>query len=98
MQIRANIKAVNHWFLMLFIVLIFLYFIGYVLALGTEGEKRASLLFLLSPFDYSYPIDTRWRINFVRHFYEYKKTKNCITKKRASGFRTCNVMIRKPLN
>ena len=63
-----------------------------------KGEKRASLLFLLSPFDYSYPIDTRWRINFVRHFYEYKKTKNCITKKRASGFRTCNVMIRKPLN
>ena len=35
MQTRANIKAVNHWFLMLFIVLIFLYFIGYVLALGT---------------------------------------------------------------
>ena len=63
-----------------------------------KGEKLASLLFLLSPFDYSYPIDTRWRINFVRHFYEYKKTKNCITKKRASGFRTCNVMILKPLN
>lgn len=57
-----------------------------------KGEKQASLLFLLPPFDYSYPIDTRWRINFVRHFYEYKKTKNCITKKRASGFRTCNVM------
>ena len=78
---------------MLFIVLIFLYFIGYVLALGTELE-RSSLLsfFLLPPFDYSYPIDTRWRINSVRHFYEYKKTKNCITKKRASGFRTCNVM------
>lgn len=37
-------------------------------------------------------------VNFVRHFYEYKKTKNCITKKRASGFRTCNVMILKPLN
>lgn len=48
MQIRANIKAVNHWFLMLFIVLIFLYFIGYVLGLGTKkGEKFASLLFLL---------------------------------------------------
>lgn len=46
-----------------------------------KGEKQASLLFLLPPFDYSYPIDTRWRINFVRHFYEYKKTKNCITKK-----------------
>ena len=57
-----------------------------------KGEKQASLLFLLPPFDYSYPIDTRWQINFVRHFYEYKKTKNCITKKRASGFRTCNVM------
>ena len=40
------------------------------------------LLLDLSPFDYSYPIDTRWRINFVRHFYEYKKTKNCITKKK----------------
>lgn len=48
MQIRANTKAVNHWFLMLFIVLIFLYFIGYVLGLGTKkGEKFASLLFLL---------------------------------------------------
>lgn len=48
MQIRANIKAVNHWFLMLFIVLIFLYFIGYVLGLGTKkGEKFASLLFYL---------------------------------------------------
>ena len=53
-------------------------------ALGTELE-RSSLLsfFLLPPFDYSYPIDTRWRINFVRHFYEYKKTKNCITKKKS---------------
>lgn len=38
MQIRANTKAVNHWFLMLFIVLIFLYFIGYVLALGTRKQ------------------------------------------------------------
>lgn len=48
MQIRANTKAVNHWFLMLFIVLIFLYFIGYVLGLGTKkGEKFASLLFYL---------------------------------------------------
>lgn len=48
MQTRANTKAVNHWFLMLFIVLIFLYFIGYVLGLGTKkGEKFASLLFLL---------------------------------------------------
>lgn len=33
---------------MLFIVLIFLYFIGYVLGLGTKkGEKFASLLFYL---------------------------------------------------
>lgn len=40
MQIRANIKAVNHWFLMLFIVLIFLYFIGYVLGLGTIQDKE----------------------------------------------------------
>lgn len=48
MQTRANTKAVNHWFLILFIVLIFLYFIGYVLGLGTKkGEKFASLLFLL---------------------------------------------------
>lgn len=48
MQTRANTKAVNHWFLMLFIVLIFLYFIGCVLGLGTKkGEKFASLLFLL---------------------------------------------------
>lgn len=48
MQTRANTKAVNHWFLMLFIVLIFLYFIGCVLGLGTKkGEKRTSLLFLL---------------------------------------------------
>ena len=36
MQTRANTKAVNHWFLMLFIVLIFLYFIGCVLGLGTK--------------------------------------------------------------
>ena len=35
MQTRANTKAVNHWFLMLFIVLIFLYFIGCVLVVGT---------------------------------------------------------------
>ena len=40
MQIRANTKAVNHWFLMLFIVLIFLYFIGYVLALGTRQKDK----------------------------------------------------------
>lgn len=46
MQIRANTKAVNHWFLMLFIVLIFLYFIGYVLGLGTKKEK----VIWLSPF------------------------------------------------
>lgn len=38
MQTRANTKAVNHWFLMLFIVLIFLYFIGYVLGLGTKDN------------------------------------------------------------
>lgn len=38
MQTRANTKAVNHWFLMLFIVLIFLYFIGYVLGLGTPKK------------------------------------------------------------
>lgn len=43
MQIRANTKAVNHWFLMLFIVLIFLYFIGYVLALGTLKSKADTL-------------------------------------------------------
>lgn len=48
MQTRVNTKAVNHWFLMLFIVLIFLYFIGCVLGLGTKkGEKFASLLFYL---------------------------------------------------
>lgn len=48
MQTRANTKAVNHWFLTLFIVLIFFYFIGCVLGLGTKkGEKFASLLFLL---------------------------------------------------
>lgn len=48
MQTRANTKAVNHWFLILFIVLIFHYLIGYVLGLGTKkGEKFASLLFLL---------------------------------------------------
>lgn len=40
MQTRANIKAVNHWFLMLFIVLIFLYFIGYVLGLGTSKTAK----------------------------------------------------------
>lgn len=39
MQTRANTKAVNHWFLMLFIVLIFLYFIGCVLGLGTKSCK-----------------------------------------------------------
>lgn len=46
MQTRANTKAVNHWFLMLFIVLIFLYFIGCVLGLGTKMERSfTSLLF-----------------------------------------------------
>ena len=45
MQIRANTKAVNHWFLMLFIVLIFLYFIGYVLGLGTKMERSSLLSF-----------------------------------------------------
>lgn len=45
MQTRANTKAVNHWFLMLFIVLIFLYFIGCVLALGTELERSELLSF-----------------------------------------------------
>mgnify|MGYP004561291739 CR=1 FL=1 len=40
MQTRANTKAVNHWFLMLFIVLIFLYFIGYVLGLGTSKTAK----------------------------------------------------------
>lgn len=45
MQTRANVKAVNHWFLMLFVVLIFLYFIGCVLGLGTKIKKeRSSLL------------------------------------------------------
>ena len=52
MQTRANTKAVNHWFLMLFIVLIFLYFIGYVLGLGTELERSSllSFFFILSFF------------------------------------------------
>lgn len=45
MQTRANTKAVNHWFLMLFIVLIFLYFIGYVLGLGTKMERSELLSF-----------------------------------------------------
>ena len=45
MQTRANTKAVNHWFLMLFIVLIFLYFIGYVLGLGTKMERSSLLSF-----------------------------------------------------
>ena len=45
MQTRANVNAVNHWFLTLFIVLIFLYFIGYVLALGTERREAS-----FSPF------------------------------------------------
>lgn len=45
MQTRANAKAVNHWFLMLFIVLIFLYFIGYVLGLGTKMERSSLLSF-----------------------------------------------------
>lgn len=40
MQTRANTKAVNHWFLMLFIVLIFLYFIGCVLGLGTSKSDK----------------------------------------------------------
>ena len=39
MQTRANTKAVNPWFLILYIVLIFLYFIGYVLGLGTKSCK-----------------------------------------------------------
>lgn len=43
MQTRANTKAVNHWFLMLFIVLIFLYFIGCVLGLGTKSCKSQDL-------------------------------------------------------
>lgn len=46
MQTRANTKAVNHWFLMLFIVLIFLYFIGYVLGLGTKKGREVRF----SPF------------------------------------------------
>lgn len=45
MQTRANTKAVNHWFLMLFIVLIFLYFIGCVLGLGTKMERSSLLSF-----------------------------------------------------
>ena len=45
MQTRANTKAVNHWFLMLFIVLIFLYFIGCVLGLGTKMERSLLLSF-----------------------------------------------------
>lgn len=45
MQTRANTKAANHWFLMLFIVLIFLYFIGYVLGLGTKMERSSLLSF-----------------------------------------------------
>ena len=59
MQTRANTKAVNHWFLMLFIVLIFLYFIGYVLGLGTKMERSfTSLLFsfiYLSIYTHIYP-------------------------------------------
>lgn len=45
MLTRANTKAVNHWFLMLFIVLSFLYFIGCVLGLGTELERSPLLSF-----------------------------------------------------
>ena len=45
MQTRANTKAVNHWFLTLFIVLIFLYFIGCVLGLGTKMERSSLLSF-----------------------------------------------------
>lgn len=48
MQTRANTKAVNHWFLMLFIVLIFLYFIGYVLGLGTKKERSSLLSFFIA--------------------------------------------------
>lgn len=48
MQTRANTKAVNHWFLMLFIVLIFLYFIGCVLGLGTKSCKSKDLWLFLS--------------------------------------------------
>lgn len=40
MQTIANTKAVNHWFLTLFIVLIFLYFIGCVLGLGTSKTAK----------------------------------------------------------
>lgn len=54
MQTRANTKAVNHWFLMLFIVLIFLYFIGCVLGLGTKSCKSKDLwLFFLFPTDFT---------------------------------------------
>lgn len=48
MQIRANTKAVNHWFLMLFIVLIFLYFVGYVLGLGTKKVDNRKITNLFS--------------------------------------------------
>lgn len=49
MQTRANTKAVNHWFLMLFIVLIFLYFIGCVLGLGTKSCKSKDLWLFFIP-------------------------------------------------
>ena len=52
MQTRANTKAVNHWFLMLFIVLIFLYFIGYVLGLGTSRTTKSLFKLLVVFFLY----------------------------------------------
>ena len=59
MQTRANIKAVNHWFLMLFIVLIFLYFIGYVLGLGTSMTTKS--LFKLLVVFFLYPLKSAMR-------------------------------------
>lgn len=66
MQIRANTKAVNHWFLMLFIVLIFLYFIGYVLGLGTSKTAK-KLNKLLAVF-------------FMPQKFYAAKSKNCTKK------------------
>ena len=48
MQTIANTKAVNHWFLTLFIVLIFLYFIGCVLGLGTKKVDNRKITNLFS--------------------------------------------------
>ena len=68
MQTRANTKAVNHWFLMLFIVLIFLYFIGYVLGLGTKSCKSKDLwLFFLFPTDFT---------DLHRYFFRHQKLKS----------------------